>query len=281
MNLARAVASTIAYADFFKFPLFPKEIHHWLISSEPVSFVELKEFLPKRLSASDRQLRSETSHFSEQKISHARRLVAILKYVPGLRLVALTGSVAAKNSKKDDDIDLLFVTSPNALWLVRPLVIALIALFFRRRHPLENHHHVPNSFCPNLWLDTLSLSIPMAKQSLYVAHEALQILPLLDRGGVYHRFLKANFWIKKYLANAYTSSLRGAKRRGNLTLSRYSFSSLLAPLNYLFYLIQLLYMHPKRTSETVHLHGAFLHTTDFSGRLDNHLSGQNKRFSHL
>ena len=293
MDLSRAVSSTIAYASYFKFPLYPREIHHWLICSTTVAYEKLHTFLPSGLSKKDRLLRTQTTRYSEQKKSHAQKLIKVLKFLPGLLFVGLTGSVAANNSMKDDDIDLLFITSPHALWLVRPWAIFLISLFFRRRHPLEDHAHSPDAFCPNLWLDTLSLNIPESKRSLYTAHEILQIIPLLDRGGTYHLLLKSNSWAKKYLANAYNSNIElsasfrakeftrlGGRNltpptsviaRSKATWQSIPFLFILAPLNYLFYLIQLLYMYPKKTSETVHLHAAFLHATDFSLMIDQHL----------
>ena len=286
MSLQRAVSHTISYASFFRFPLLPAEIHRWLIYPHLVSHHKLEPFLPEQPTSSVLRLRSQTTYHSNQKIIHAQKLLKILKYLPGLRLIALTGSVAADNAQKNDDIDLFFITAPYTLWLVRPFVIVLISLFFRRRHPQEDHTHAPDAFCPNFWLDTLSLAIPLTKRSLYTAHEVLQIKPLLDRGDTYQRFLKANRWTKKYLANAYHSSLRAQSRNltptNNVVIPAKAgihqinsvISVFLFPLNYLFYLIQLLYMYPKKTSETVHLHAAFLHTTDFSSKLNIYLKSQ-------
>lgn len=270
MDLARAVSATISYADYFNFPLFAEEIHYWLICPRFVSKNALKPYLREKISVANRRYRLQTAKFSEQKILHAQKLASLLKYFPGLRLVALTGSVAAENSKKDDDIDLFFITAPHTLWLVRPLVIGLIAIFFRRRHPLEDPAHAPNAFCPNLWLDTLSLTIANPRRSLYTAHEVLQTVPLLDRGDTYQSFLKANSWTKKYLANAYTSltsqnlSLPSPDIRH---LRSENLSFLLAPLNLVFFLFQFIYMLPKKTTETVNLHAAHLHTTDYSAKL--------------
>jgi len=294
MDLARAVSTTISYANYFKFPLFPEEIHHWLICSRPVSQKELQSFLPNSFSKSNQRFRARTTSHTLEKIQHARKLVGLLKQFPGLRLIALTGSVAARNAKIDDDIDLFFITAPHTLWLVRPLVICILTIFFRRRHPLEDPAHAPNAFCPNFWLDTLSLTIDDSKQSLYTAHEVLQIIPLLDRGDTYQSFLKANAWTKKYLANAYQSSLRPrppsesviARSRGLIYQTRTTRQSiivilakagihqinstiflLLAPFNLIFFLFQFIYMSPKKTTETVNLHAAHLHTTDYSAKL--------------
>ncbi|NCP47058.1 hypothetical protein AUJ42_02100 [Candidatus Collierbacteria bacterium CG1_02_44_10] len=291
MDLRRAVSVTIKYAGFFNFPLSEQEIYYWLTTSRSASKEQLKPYLPGPLSTKEKKLRLEVFQSSQHKISHAKNLIRILRYVPGLRLVALTGSVAAGNSHPDDDIDLLFITSPHCLWLLRPLVILLISVFFRRRHPGEDHSKASDAFCPNLWLDSLSVSIPKNKRNLYTAHEVLQTIPLLDRGDTYQTFLYANRWTKRYLANAYQSSLlpvrplaevsypsRGSlipegvnpRHRGSHSCFSYVYF-LFAPLNYLFFIIQLLYMTPKKTSEVVHLHAAFLHTTDFAGAISHHL----------
>ena len=268
MDLARAVSATISYANYFNFPLFPEEIHHWLICSRLVSQKELQSFLPNSFSKSNQRFRARTTSHTLEKIQHARKLVGLLKQFPGLRLIALTGSVAARNAKIDDDIDLFFITAPHTLWLVRPLVICILTIFFRRRHPLEDPAHAPNAFCPNFWLDTLSLTIDDSKQSLYTAHEVLQIVPLLDRGDTYQSFLKANAWTKKYLANAYLASISissvGANHDSPATIP---VSLLLAPFNLIFFFFQFLYMFPKKTTETVNLHAAHLHTTDYSAKL--------------
>jgi len=273
MDLRRKVSITIRYSDYFHYPLNPEEIWYWLVSSRPVSFGQIKKYLPRALSPAQKKLKSKVSVTSAQKLSHARKLVRILKYVPGVRLIAITGSVAAGNSYPEDDIDLLFITGPHSLWLVRPVILFLISLFFRRRHPGEDHSKATNAFCPNLWLDTLAISMPNSKRNLYTAHEVLQIIPLVDKRDTYRQFLINNSWAKKYLANAYAS----------LSLKEYSpdhrihpfglqpslfVRFFIFPLNYLFYIFQLIYMFPKKTTETVNLHSAFLHTTDFKTKIN-------------
>lgn len=272
MSLRRAVSSTISYASFFRFSLLPSEIHHWLICSRPVPLKKLQPYLTYKPSATTLRRRSQTARFSHQKILYTHRLLVFLKHLPGLRLLAISGSVAAFNAQKDDDIDLFFITAPNTLWLVRPLVIALITIFFHRRRPRESHAQSPNAFCPNFWLDTLSLSIPPDRRSLYTAHEVLQVIPLLDKEDTYRRFLLANSWTKKYLANAYQSSLRANSQSLTVPEKHYLF---LVPLNFIFFLLQFLYMFPKKTSEAVHLHAAFLYTTDYSTQLKRHLKKTN------
>ncbi len=267
MDLRRAVSATVQYAGFFNFPLTTKEIHHWLICSQEVPLRKLRPHLTAQLTPAQKKIRTTVDLSSKNKREHARRLINLLRFVPGLRLVALTGSVAAGNAHEGDDIDLFFITAPHTLWLVRPLVIFLISLLFRRRYPGENHQEAKDAFCPNLWMDTLSVTVPENKRSLYTAHEVLQVAPLLDRGNTYQYFLRQNRWVKKFLANAYSKLSVAPHSKSSL-----SFSFLLSPFNYLSYLVQLFYMNPKKTSETVHLHAAYLHTIDFASQIDQHLS---------
>ncbi len=266
MDLRRAVSATVQYAGFFNFPLTTKEVHHWLISSEVVPLRKLRRYHSTQLTPAQKKIRLAVDISSKNKREHAERLINVLKFVPGLRLVGLTGSVAAGNAHEDDDIDLFFITAPHTLWLVRPLVIFLISLCFRRRYPGENHQEAKDAFCPNLWMDTLSVTVPKNKHSLYTAHEVLQVVPLLDRGNTYQHFLHKNRWVKKYLANAY-SKLSVAPRPKHSS----GITFLLSPFNYVSYLVQFFYMNPKKTTETVHLHAAYLHTIDFASQIDQHL----------
>jgi len=247
-----------------------------LITNKLTTFSLVKPFLKKSMSQREKNIRTQAFRFSKQKTTHARKLVKILRFIPGLRLIALTGSVAAGNSRSDDDIDLFFITSPHTLWLVRPVVLMIISIFFRRRHPGEDHSKATDAFCPNLWLDSLSLAVPENKRNLYTAHEVLQTIPLLDRGDTYLAFLYENRWTKRFLANAFSSlaSTYQPLRPAEIWhLKSEILCHFFAPVNYLFYLIQLLYMYPKKTSETVRLHAAFLHTTDFASAISQHLKG--------
>lgn len=270
MNLRRSVQATVKYAGFFNFPLVSEEIHFWLISPYRVPRKKINLFLPGDLTKAEQMARAALTKSSDEKINFAKNLAKKLKYIPGIKMMALTGSVAAKNSYPSDDIDLFFITSPHTLWLVRPLVLFVISIFYRRRHPGEDHSKAADAFCPNLWLDSISCTISENKRNLYTAHEILQIIPLLDRDGTYQSFLYRNRWVKNYLANAYYALT--SKRKMNIFVNQFSpLVILLVPLNYLFYLIQLIYMWPKKSSESVSLHSAYLHTTDFASKIHNHL----------
>ncbi len=258
-----AISNTISYARQFDYDLTLGELHHWLITPGLVSLSSLKKFLSKtRLRSSisikltPKRLRRRT--LTQNKLSLATSAFALLSFFPSIKLIALTGSLAMNNASPKDDIDLMIVTSAHSLWLSRLFILPLLRLFFNTRLPQQTTSR--NSLCPNLWLDTLSLAVPLQKRSLYTAHEVLQIKPLLNRDQTYEKFIRHNSWTKKYLFNAYkltTANFPVSSKRGTNALNWIGY--LLLPLNLLAFLLQYLYMRPKITHEHITLHSAFFH----------------------
>lgn len=273
MDLSQAVAKTLAYAGYFSFPLSAEETHFWLISPRPVSKLALKKYLPV-LKPKETLLRKTLLQNTKIKEKKALEFIKYARFIPGIRLIALTGSVAVNNSKKNDDLDLLIITSAHTLWLIRPLLLLLLSLKFNRRYPGDNASQTKNAFCPNLWLDMLSLSVPKNRQNIYTAHEVLQVRPLFDRGHTHAKFILANSWTSKYLANAYSSFSEQRKESPVIPGSTRNLYKLLIPLNFIAFLLQYLYMLPKITTETVSLHSAYFHKVDLSTSLGKHLKNK-------
>ena len=266
MSYRDVVAKTQAYSAYFSFPLTPQETHYWLITDHPVSSEVLAPYLSE-LSSQAKKLRQRLSQQTLEKVKLASKFVRLARHLPCIELIALTGSIAVGNTRQTDDIDLLIITAPNTLWLVRPLFLFLLAIKFHRRHPGDNVLRIQDSFCPNLWLDMSSLALPKNKRNLYTAHEVLQIKPLYDRGGVYQSFLLANHWTKRFLANVYSALVPKRLSPAHIPSVYFVF----APFNVLAFFFQYLYMLPKITTERVGLHAAFFHKNDLSRALIQHL----------
>ena len=71
-----------------------------------------------------------------------------------------------------------------------------------------------------------------------------------------------------FLANAYAAKIDFKQKTNNIFFP----TIFLSPVNLLFYISQLLYMLPKKTTENVHFHHAFLHTRNYSDLLEEHLA---------
>lgn len=294
--LSRNIRETLKYSEYFNFPITLKELHLWLISSKKTPLSKIKSqkikhpFLINKLN----KKRFQRLKISLQKIKTATKFVKLIKFIPTVKMIALTGSLAVNNAKKNDDIDLMIITSPNTLWITRPLIILLTILFFKRRTPKDTSPEdlssevvfrpgrtsevksLSNTICLNLWLDTLALQVPKSKHNLYTAHEVLQIKPLFNKNDTYQKFIFANSWTKRYLANAYLkkshssgkSLLRGVRWASDSSDGGILWS-ILKVINNLAFKFQYLYMKNKITKETVNLHSAYFHPRDISNKIIN------------
>lgn len=235
--------------------------------SLPASFFLLPSSCFLLPSSFDIRLRRRRA--SAPKFRLAARVARLIGLLPSVKLVCLTGALAMENSDENDDIDLMIVTSPNRLWLTRPLVVLLVSLFFKRRRPIPSALSLQplalrNALCLNLWLDASALAMPPHRQDLRTAHELAQMKPLVNKDKTYEKMLSLNKWEEKFLANFWQSVMHSFGPKRLLPSSFFllpSLNNLLNLINYFFFRLQYLYMRPKLTSEEVTLHSAFFHPT--------------------
>lgn len=159
---------------------------------------------------------------SKQKLSRLRLrfYLNLLSFFPQIKLVGLSGSIAMLNGEREDDIDLFIVTEKKRLWTGR-LIAVLIAWFLgiKRRPGVVK---APDKVCLNLFFDKRELTIPQFKRTVYVAHEVLQMRPLINKEGVYEKFLEANQWVFKIFPNARKSLKIKAKNGKSFSKERSS-----------------------------------------------------------
>lgn len=212
VELKKAVLSTLAYADIFDYPLRENEIYRFLLSDIRYQILDVGKGLKELPEVSQKNnfyflkerehlvlLRKKRERWSRKRLKIAKQVARWLKIIPTIKMVAVTGALAMENSNKNDDIDLLIITSKNRLWLTRLLAVLLVELIAKRRHPADKE--VKDKICLNMFLDEGHLKVPEKEQDLFSAHEVCQLKPILDKNGTYQKFLKANLWSKKFLPN--------------------------------------------------------------------------------
>jgi hypothetical protein len=283
MTLPNAIFATIIYHDIFDYPLTAGQIHQYLVE-EKADFkkveIALNNLVKDKKISRDKNLFFLKGRSKIVKIRKSRGVNAkikfkkanfysnLLKLIPTIRLVAVSGALSMENAAKNDDIDLVIVAAKNTLWITR--LMANIALQPFRRHALAPH--TKDKACLNLFLEETSLKI--ATQNLYTAHEIAQMKPLWQRQNAYSRFVSVNTWIKNYLPNwtpdfpaqTATSNKQQAKSySGILSLSTYcefmsnKLSYLLSLTEPLSKTIQLVYMRSKITTEKIGKYQLFFH----------------------
>lgn len=204
------IIKALAYADVFDFPLTSEEIYLYFIGPFPVERPLINEalatlrnksqvaerggyyFLPGRENIVSIRLDRWASSVSNWK--KVGRIINLFRLLPWLQLVGVSGALAMNNSSAEDDIDLVFITAPKRVWLTRLLVAGLLKLFGQYRSAQPR----PRQFCPNLFLSTEGMTFP---PDLFVAHEIIQMRPVLVRNGIYEKFINGNSWLYGLLPN--------------------------------------------------------------------------------
>lgn len=180
--LGAAVRRTLAYADVFDYPLTVEELQRYL-HGVPATVEELSALLAEGVpgvesSAGYYALAGRLCMVAERRRRAAirapltgrlRLYTRLLKYLPFVRMVALTGSLSVQNVDRRVDIDLMVVTAPGRVWLGRAAVILLVHLA-RLAH---------DTLCPNHVVAETALEL--GDRSLYGAHELAQMVPLCGR----------------------------------------------------------------------------------------------------
>jgi len=220
-NIRKNILSTIIYYDILDFPLTSFEVWKYLtIESEKeetesdkqgcslgevVEMLEGKElkkhieefrgfyFLKGRKALVERRLQNSKNAIRKYKI--AKQATRWLKGAPFVRMIAVTGTVAMRNSQKKSDIDFLVVLKKGRIWTGRLLVTLTVQLLGKRRYGKK----IKDRICLNYFITTGSLRIK--RQDLFAANEYSFIYPLFGFG-VYKNFGRENIdWIKKYKPN--------------------------------------------------------------------------------
>jgi hypothetical protein len=140
---------------------------------------------------------------NERKWRRAESTARFLEVVPFVKLCAVVNTVAISNAKPDSDIDVLIVTSPGHIWIARAMVTAIVSMLGYRRHGRQ----VANRICLSFYVTTEALNLERLKSADEPDHHytfwTSQAVPLLDDGGYYERYQRANEWVRRRLPNAW------------------------------------------------------------------------------
>lgn len=200
--LAEGIRRTLAYADLFRYPLAAHEVHRYLhdpgTGGEQVQVALLAGidgvaaeggyYAPSGRSGLAGRRRSRRLA-SASLSTRARGYGLLLKHLPYVRMVGLTGSLAMRYPARRSDIDLMIVTAPGRVWLCRAAVVAVVRLVGLGGDVL----------CPNYLVAEDALALDDV--TIYDAHELAQMLPLYGREA-YLRLWAANRRVQSLLPNA-------------------------------------------------------------------------------
>lgn len=206
-TLERAIAVTVLYADLFDYPLTEDELFRRLIEVKPersaferaverMVGAQLRRRGPY-LTWRDRehlaQIRERRAAVSSRHWTVAQRYGHWLRWIPFVRMVAVSGALARGNAQENGDVDLFCVTDPNRLWLARLWLVPLA-----RCTRAFGGTTLPD-LCPNYLLTTETLEVDA--RNLFTAYETVQTVPLWGEA-VFRAFRSANPWTERFLPRA-------------------------------------------------------------------------------
>ncbi|MEN8253115.1 MAG: nucleotidyltransferase domain-containing protein [Patescibacteria group bacterium] len=281
------VLLTLSYVDQFDWPLTIQEIEKRLIFTKKNKGQKTKKKISLSLnnlldlgliskknnyfylkkSRDNFKIRKKYEKFSLEKWTETKEFVVLLKAIPGIKAIFVTGSLAMNAAKKNDDIDFLIVVRKNTLWLLRPL-ITFLAL--SRGKARLREFHADNTWCLNMWLEEDSLQVLENIRSVYTAYEVCQATPVLDKNNFAQKFLKENKWVENYLPEYYSQRLASTRCQAesvkeleisNLTLFGI-WNFVISILNTIAFVLQRLYMSTHMSHEKVGLKIALFHPRD-------------------
>lgn len=228
--LEKSIIATVAYYDALDYPLTGFEVFKYLINPlhiskisgmsqnteiEPLENINLlnvlkileednlKFYINQKngfyfLRGRDEivQTRIERQKISDQMWKKAKRVIKWLQFLPYIKIIAVSGSLAMYNTKQESDIDLLIITQNKRIWTTRFLITLFLQAIGQRRHGRKT----AGRFCLNHYITNKSLKINFP--SLYNAQTyAHMVLVLENEQGIYNRFQFENRWITDYLTS--------------------------------------------------------------------------------
>lgn len=215
--LQKSVISTIAFYDAVgKVPLTSIELYKYLLRTDQkdakASFHELLEKLENNWPELSPYLnryrgfyflknnphgyyrRIHVGKTSIKKWQIARRITKIISFLPFVRMVAITGSLAFCNATPKSDIDLLIVAEKGRIWTTRMFVSAIIQVIGKRRHGSK----IADRICLNHYLSDANLAL--RPEHIFSAHICATFMPIGNRNCMaetilWHnrRLIQANF----------------------------------------------------------------------------------------
>lgn len=263
MDLSKqAILRTILYADIFNFPLTVDEIWRYCITPKKLSrsdvrktvadlcrtkiLIEKDKFITVFDKSKNIQKRIKNKEILLRKDVIAKNATSILSEIPSIMFIGISGSLAARDSHEDDDIDLFIIAQEKYMWVTRGLSLAVLSRAGLRRS--RGIKHEKDTICLNMFLSSNALTFPKSRQDMYTAREIAQIKPLFQRRDMYQRFLNANTWSNSYLANSF--SMRTEEFVSEKASAKFDIWYR-SPMIQLAEIVQRVYMYPHKTTEQV------------------------------
>jgi hypothetical protein len=205
-RLQADVLKTLLYFDIFNHPLTAEEINSFLPrnSTNPESIAHLCDSIPlsQIIKNNDGYFALRNNKESSVELRHAKEGRAkrlwtmavvmgnVLRRIPFVRGVAISGELSKGVASEKGDIDFLVITAPGRLWISRTLAILFKKVFLLNRKKY---------FCVNHFVTENRMAYQ--ERNIYAALEIATLKPV-SNFDLFRRYRASNSWITDFLPNA-------------------------------------------------------------------------------
>lgn len=135
-------------------------------------------------------IKDTPSQIDLEYIEKTKKYIKFIKFLPWLEMVRICNSISMNAWKKESDIDLFIVTTPNTMWLNR-ILITLIFELLKVRKTSEKH---ASMFCLNFFVTTNRLNFESIKlkNDIYMYFFIIYLKPIINYNNTYEKFITQN-----------------------------------------------------------------------------------------
>jgi len=234
-SFCQRILATVNYFDIFDYPLTLIEVYKYLINNagdrqieQGINLFGLAEYLNQlcRAGLMDSlngfyflagrsqiaKLRINRYKLSQSKYKKAIKISQLLKFIPGIRLIAICNNLAYNNSRQGSDIDLFIITSKRRIWFVRFFCNLILSVLGQRPKLLNTEEAMvagkfsvnqinQDKICNSFFITENNLNLEPYKicdNDWYLMFWLQQIKPIYDQNNLYKKFVQANCRVKKF-----------------------------------------------------------------------------------
>jgi len=205
-SISDNILKIILYYNIFHYPLTLEEIYAFYPSRE-ITREQLEKVLDSLVAGHESLLGTHKGyyftapnmHYIEERLKKektsskhwkiARMMTMLIKTVPFVRGVLVTGSLSKNSSDESSDIDFLIICKENRLWITRTVLRLLTRVFQLYREKL---------FCPNYFLTENCLIIE--DRNFFTATELAHVKVMYNTS-LLDKLVQSNKWVEEYFPN--------------------------------------------------------------------------------
>lgn len=208
------ILAEMAFFDMFDFPLTEEEIFLFFpIKSQPENISQfLDSLLTEGRIKKDRNyyclmgreqnliVRNERKKYFLRKLKRAQRVALLFRFIPWIKMIAISNVIGSENLKNESDIDLFIIVKEGHLWLTRLLAAGLMKIFGLR--PKVGHEK--DKICLNFFLSDNHFNIKsfmLESGDIYFPYWLVGLVPIYNISKTFEKFIASNSWLFDYFPN--------------------------------------------------------------------------------